>query len=199
MSSAAPEQGWGWATCRKARRVFLHLAACLSSLLLLMEAMQRQWMGFGCSAPVLLSVGRKISGNFKSMLNASSDRKSVSNCPEDLHVATALPQAFPTAPTARLCSLKDPSKSLLQSHDCFQSPYAPSSQHETPMTLLKNKTSTVALRSNPRKTNKPLHSSNHRPLSGKKAGYGHKGRDHTAVAAKKDSSFQHRKVSYRHK
>ena len=149
--------------------------------------MQRQRMGFGCSAAVLLSVGRKISGNFKTMLNASSDGKSASACPEDSRVATALPQAFPRAPTACLCSLKDLSKSLSQSHDCFQSPYAPSSQHKTPVTLLNNKTSKVALRSNPTKTNKPLHSSNRRPLSGKKAGYGHKGRDHTAVAAKKET------------
>lgn len=99
----------------------------------------------------------------------------------------ALPQAFPRAPTARLCSLKDLSKSLLQSHACFQHPYAASSQHKTPATLLNNTTSKVALRSNPTKTNEPFHSSNHRPPSGKAAGYGHKGGGHTAVAAKRDT------------
>lgn len=58
---------------------------------------------------VLLSVGKKTSRNVKSGnfigLNARSDGKS-----RDLNVAAALPWAFPKAPTARLCSLKDLSK-----------------------------------------------------------------------------------------
>lgn len=70
--------------------------------------------GFGCPAPVLLSVGKKISGNAKSgnliCLNASSDGESVPAWPGDLRVAAALPWAFPRAPTAHLCSLKGLSK-----------------------------------------------------------------------------------------
>lgn len=127
--------------------------------------------------------GEKSTGCFRRMLNAA---ELVSQC------------GISKSPDCSSVQLKRLSKALLQSHTSFQSPCSPPSQSNTPMTLLNNKTSKAALRSNPTKIS-PVLQQPRAAFRGER-GLRAQGKGLQSTCSKKrDFSFQQRKVSQAHK